>query len=185
MPKKKIPHEVDAEPSIVRVRGRRPEGDARFLKQQDLNEELQSRNEELETVNEELQSLNDEMSTMEEQMRGLAEEARRANDFLRLLLDTSTDVLMACDEGNRVTFWNKAAIKRFRLSPAQAVGGELFDLVPALATPALRDAVRKARGTGRATRITVREKGTEYQLDPLPVTSGKRRGYLLRLRTGK
>lgn len=180
---KKAPHDVDATPSPRRNGGHRPKGDARYRHQQDLNEELQSRNEELETVNEELQSLNDEMSTMEEQMRGLAQESRLANDFLRLLLDTSPDVLLACDEGNRVTFWNKAAIKRFRLSSAQAVGGELFDLVPALSTPALRAAVRRARSKGPSRRITVKEKGTEYHLDPLPGAGGKRRGYLLRVRT--
>lgn len=161
--------------------GKRPSGgDDRFLAQQDLNEELQSRNEELETVNEELQSLNDEMSTMEEQMRGLAEEAQRANDFLRLLLDTSADVLVACDAGNNVTFWNKAAVKRFRLSAAQAVGGELFDLVPALSTPKLRAAVRKVRAAGRGGRVTVQDGGLEYQLDPLPAGKGKRRSYLMR-----
>ncbi len=157
-------------------------GDARLRAQQDLNEELQSRNEELETVNEELQSLNDEMSTMEEQMRSLAEESRRANDFLRLLLDSSSDVLVACDGDNRVTFWSKGAIKAYRLSPAQAVGGELFDLVPALATPALRTAVRKARTAQRPRRLSVREGGHEYLLDPLPAAAGKRRSYLLRVR---
>jgi two-component system CheB/CheR fusion protein len=156
-------------------------GDARFRAQQDLNEELQSRNEELETVNEELQSLNDELSTMEEQMRGLGEESKRANDFLRLLLDTSSDVLVACDEDNRVTFWNKAAIKRFRLSPAQAVGGELFDLVPALDTPAVRAAASKVRKAGRGGRVALRVEGAEYIFDPLPA-HGQRRSYLLRVR---
>jgi two-component system CheB/CheR fusion protein len=172
---------------------RRPErpapagGDSRFMAQQDLNEELQSRNEELETVNEELQSLNDELSTMEEQMRGLGEESRRANDFLRILLNTSSDVLIACDPDNRVTFWNKAAIKRFRLSPAQAVGGELFDLVPALATAGIKGAVRKVRGPGGATKqVALEQKGVEYLFDPLPAGAGKKRGYLLRVRlTGR
>ncbi len=154
--------------------------EAHFDAQQDLNEELQSRNEELETVNEELQSLNDEMSTMEEQMRGLAEEARRANDFLRLLLDSAADVLVACDADNKVTFWNKAAVKRFRLSSAQAVGGELFDLVPALSTPGLRAAIRKVRASGPGGRVTLQDGGLEYRLDPLPARHGKRRGYLLR-----
>lgn len=157
--------------------------EAKFHALQDLNEELQSRNEELETVNEELQSLNDELSTMEEQMRGLGEESKRANDFLRLLLDTSSDVLVACDADNRVTFWNKAAIKRFRLSPAQAVGGELFDLVPALDTPALRNASAKVRRAGRGGRVSVKADGAEHIFDPLP-DGGKRRSYLLRVRPG-
>ncbi|HUR24443.1 MAG TPA: chemotaxis protein CheB [Candidatus Thermoplasmatota archaeon] len=156
-------------------------GESRFRAQQDLNEELQSRNEELETVNEELQSLNDELSTMEEQMRGMDEESKRANAFLHLLLDTSSEVLVACDADNCITFWNKAAIKRFRLSPEQAIGGELFDLVPALATPRLRAASRQARKGGRSRRIAIQQKGVEYVFDPLP-GSGKRRSYLLRVR---
>ncbi|MHB1262587.1 MAG: chemotaxis protein CheB [Thermoplasmatota archaeon] len=167
-------------------RSPRPRGRASdetgFLAQQDLNEELQSRNEELETVNEELQSLNDELSTMEEQMRGLGEESRRANDFLRILLNTSPDVLVACDADNRVTFWNKAAIKRFRLSPEQAVGGELFDLVPALSTTAIRAAARKVRGPGKGGRVSLQQHGAEYSFDPLPSGAGKRRGYLMRVR---
>ena len=175
------PHGPPAEPIVSIRRKAPPTGEARFRAQQDLNEELQSRNEELETVNEELQSLNDELSTMEEQMRGLDEESKRANDFLRLLLDTSSDVLVACDADNKVTFWNKAAIKRFRLSPAQAVGGELFDLVPALDTPALRAASLKARKPGRGGRVDLKKDGTEYVFDPLP-SKGKRRSYLLRVR---
>jgi PAS domain S-box-containing protein len=116
-----------------------------------------------------------------EQMRGLDEESKLANDFLRLLLDTSSDVLVACDADNRVTFWNKAAIKRFRLSPTQAVGGELFDLVPALSFPALRAASTKVRKPGRGGRVTVKKDGVEYVFDPLPM-KGKRRSYLLRVR---
>jgi chemotaxis methyl-accepting protein methylase len=167
----------------IRTRpARRGADDDSLLAQQDLNEELQSRNEELETVNEELQSLNDELSTMEEQMRGLGEESRRANDFLSLLLNTSPDVLIACDAENRVTFWNRAAIKRYRLSPAQAVGGELFDLVPALGTTPLRAAARKARSAGRGNRVAVEKGGIEYVFDPLPPGTGKRRSYLLRVR---
>jgi len=149
--------------------------------QQDLNEELQSRNEELETVNEELQSLNDELSTMEEQMRGLGEEARRTNEFLRVLLDTSAEALVACDPDNRVTFWNKEAIRRFRLSPAQAMGGNLLELVPALATPALRAAGKQVRGPGRGGRVEVTKDGVLYVFEPLPHGSSKRRGYLLRV----
>jgi chemotaxis methyl-accepting protein methylase len=154
------------------------------LAQQDLNEELQSRNEELETVNEELQSLNDELSTMEEQMRGLGEESQRTNDFLRVLLNTSSDILIACDASNRVTFWNRAAIKRYRLSPEQAVGGELFDLVPALGTAAIRAASRKVRAMGKTSRVALKQTGAEYRFDPLPSGAGKRRGYLLRVRVG-
>lgn len=155
---------------------------ARLLAQQDLNEELQSRNEELETVNEELQSLNEEMSAMEEEMRGLGEASQRANNFLTLLLDTSPDVLIACDADNRVAFWSKAAIKRFRLSPAQAVGSELFDLVPALSDAALRAASKKVRQVGGGGRIIVKQDGVEHLFDPLPAGAGKGRGYLLRMR---
>jgi PAS domain-containing protein len=119
------------------------------------------------------------MAAMEEQMRGLGEESRRANDFLRLLLDTSSDVLVACDADNRVVFWNKAAVKRFRLSPAQAIGGDLFELVPALDASALRAAAGKVRGGGRA---TVRHEGSDYVFDPLPQGTGRRRSYLMRVR---
>ncbi len=170
--------------SFAAVPPRLSAGETSFLAQQNLNEELQSRNEELETVNEELQSLNDEMSTMEEKMSGLGEESRRANDFLRLLLDTSPDPLIACDANNRVTFWSKAAVKRFRLSSMQAVGGELFDLVPALGVAALRAASSKVHKAGRGGRVVVKQGGFEYLFDPLPSTgAGKRRGYLLRVRT--
>jgi two-component system CheB/CheR fusion protein len=164
------------------ARPRAAGGDAKLWAQQDLNDELQSRNEELETVNEELQSLNDEMSAMEEQMRGLGEDSRRTNDFLRLLLDTSPDALIACDANNRVAFWNKAAIKRFRLSPQQAVGSELFELVPALDIPALRAASKKVRLAGRAGRVTLKQEGVEYLFDSLPSGAGNRRSYLLRVR---
>jgi chemotaxis methyl-accepting protein methylase len=178
--------EAEGTPSPLRAppRGRRPSARGSASAQQDLNEELQSRNEELETVNEELQSLNDELSTMEEQMRGLGEESRLANDFLRLLLDTSSEALVACTADNRVSFWNKAAIKRFRLSAVQAIGGELFDLVPALARPKLKAAALKVRAPGRGGRLIVEQDGAQYVFDPLPSGGGKRRGYLLRVRSG-
>ena len=189
-PRKKVPaadpsedaDSTSARPRSPRPARRQPPNEAKFLAQQDLNEELQSRNEELETVNEELQSLNDELSTMEEQMRGLGEESHRTNDFLRTLLDTSSEILIACDADNRVTFWNKAAIKRYRLSPAQAVGGELFDLVPALGRAAMRAASRKARAPGRGGRAKFTHEGTEYLFEPLAPGPGKRRSYLLRVR---
>ncbi len=186
VPDDEMPEEGASAQPKRRPARRAPHGssDARYLAQQDLNDELQSRNEELETVNEELQSLNDELSTMEEQMRGLGEESRRTNDFLRVLLDTSSDILIACDAENKVTFWSKAAIKRFRLSPMQAVGGELFDLVPALGTAALRAASAKVHKSGRSGRVTVKKDDIEYLFDPLPSAgAGKRRGYLLRVRT--
>ncbi|MES2154730.1 MAG: chemotaxis protein CheB [bacterium] len=167
---------------LVRA-GRRPPptAAAKLLAQQDLNDELQSRNEELETVNEELQSLNDAMSSMEDEMRGLGEEARRANDFLRLLLDTSSDVLIACNADNRVAFWNDAAIKAYHLSSVQAVGKELFGLLPSLAHAPLKVASRKARASGRTGRVKVLHGGLEYSFDPLSSRSGSRRGYLLRV----
>jgi PAS domain-containing protein len=155
----------------------------RLLAQQDLNEELQSRNEELETVNEELQSLNEELSAMEEELRGLGEVSQSANNFLTLLLDTSPDVLIACDADNRVSFWSKAAVQRYRLSPAQAIGADLFDLVPALADAPLQAAAVKARKAGRGLRVAVMHEGVEHVFDPLPATPGKRRGYLLRVLT--
>lgn len=167
--------------AVQSVRGRPHTADARLVAQQDLNDELQSRNEELETVNEELQSLNDAMSAMEEEMRGLGEESRRANDFLRLLLDTSSDVLIACDADNRVAFWNDAAIKAYRLSAQQAVGRELFDLVPALAHAALEAASQKVRTAGRGSRVKVTQGRAQFVFDPLPQGAGKRRGYLLRV----
>lgn len=87
---------------------------------------------------------------------------------------------MACDADNRVTFWNKAAVKRYRLSSAQAVGSELFELVPALSTPQLRAACSKVRRAGGG-RASVRAAGVAYVFDPLP-GGGRRRGYLLRIR---
>lgn len=167
----------------ARGRARHATAEARFQAQQDLNEELQSRNEELETVNEELQSLNDELSAMEEQMRSLAETSRRANDFLRHLLDTASKAFIACDADNRILFWNKAAVKRFRLSSAQAVGGKLFDLVPALDQAPLRAAARKVRQPGRNGHVTVARGGVEYMFDPLPSEPGSGRNYLLRVRS--
>jgi two-component system CheB/CheR fusion protein len=157
---------------------------AKLLAQQDLNDELQSRNEELETVNEELQSLNEEMSAMEEEMRGLGVESQRANNFLRLLLDSSPDVLIACDADNRVAFWSHAAIKRFRLSPEQAVGRDLFDIVPALDDAPLRSAARQVRASRKGGRIALKHGGEEFLFDPLPLEDGKRRSYLLRIRPG-
>jgi two-component system CheB/CheR fusion protein len=162
---------------------RRLTAEARLLAQQDLNDELQSRNEELETVNEELQSLNDAMSAMEDEMRSLGEESRRANEFLRLLLDTSSDVLIACDADNRVAFWNKAAIKQYGLSPAQAVGHELFDLVPALGQASLQAASRKIRAAGRDGGMKLTQDSTEYVFDPILAGAGRRRSYLLRVRS--
>ena len=83
-----------------------------------------------------------------------------------------------------MTFWNKAAIKRFRLSAAQAVGGDLFDLVPALDTPALRAASAKVRKPGRGGRVSVKADGAEHIFDPLPEAGpGKRRSFLLRVRS--
>ncbi|HUR61203.1 MAG TPA: chemotaxis protein CheB [Candidatus Thermoplasmatota archaeon] len=157
--------------------------DHRLGAQQDLNDELQSRNEELETVNEELQSLNDEMSAMEEQMRGLGADAERANDFLRLLLDTSSDAVIACDADDQVLFWSKACIRMFRLSAAQAVGGKLFELVPALDTPAVRSAARKVREAARVGHASVTQEGKELVFDSLPAGGQRRRGYLLRVRS--
>lgn len=113
--------------------------------QQTLNEELQSANEELETTNEELQSTNEELSTLNEEMRVRTEELERVTGYLRGVLDSAPDALVVCDEDNQVTFWSHAATQLFRLSDAQAVGRELFDLVPMLDVQPMRDAVRQVR----------------------------------------
>jgi PAS domain-containing protein len=170
------------------LRAHRPPSKAHFDRS-DFDAELQSRNEELQTVNEELQSLNNENSAMEAEMRGLATKAQQANEFLLLLLNTSRDALIACDSADRVVFWNDAATKRFRLSSMQAIGGGLFDMVPALAP--VRSALRKAKPTASPSRVKLRRQGVEYLIDPLqaavdPLEAASDRrsgGYLLRVRT--
>lgn len=164
-----------------RKAARRPRDPTSPRTQEDLNDELQSRNEELETVNEELQSLNDEMTAMEDEMRDLIDKSQRTNDFLRTLLDTSPEAVVACDAKNRVVFWNKAAVKRFFLSPEQALGGDLLKLVPALGKKDFRAAAKKVREP-RGTRATVKEDGAEYRFQALPAEKGKGRGYVLRVR---
>lgn len=119
--------------------------------QQTLNEELQSANEELETTNEELQSANEELATLNEEIRTRGEELERVSLFLRAILDNAFDAVISCDRHNKITFWSRAATKVFRLSEAQAVGEDLFTLVPVIDVPAVRAAIRGSLVSPRRT----------------------------------
>ncbi len=116
--------------------------------QQSTNEELESRNEELETVNEELQSTNEELSTLNDEVRSTAEEADRLNVFLHAMMTAWPGAIIGCNPVGEVTLWSELASQRFLLSAAQAVGQRLEAVVPALGTPAMRQAVADAISGG-------------------------------------
>lgn len=151
--------------------------------QQTLNEELESRNEELETVNEELQSLNEELNTLNEEVGTRIAEADRLTAFLRTVLDLSLTSIIGCDTKDRVTSWNAVATKEFRLSEDQAMGKDLFKLLPVLDVPAVHDLVRATTenpvakvsvGRGLPDLLSIR-------LGVVRDRSGRRQGYCLRV----
>lgn len=152
--------------------------------QQTLNEELQSSNEELETTNEELQSTNEELSTLNEEMRVRTEELERVTSYLRGVLDSAPDSVIVCDDDDRITFWSQNAAALFRLSDAQAVGRDLFEIVPALDADPVRAAVRQVRAKREPVvveDIVLTPGHTRARLGLSSVVSkaGKPRGYVL------
>lgn len=151
--------------------------------QQTLNEELESRNEELETVNEELQSLNEELNTLNEEVGTRIAEADRLTAFLGTVLDLSPVSIIGCDTKDRVTSWNEMATKEFRLSEDQAMGKDLFELLPVLDVASVHQLVRSATenpvakvslGPNHAGRLIVR-------LGVVRDRAGHRQGYCLRV----
>lgn len=150
---------------------------------QTLNEELESRNEELATVNEELQSLNEELNTLNEEVGARIAESERLTAFLRTILDLAPHSVIGCDENDRITFWNAVARDKFRLSEEQAVGKDLFDLVPVLDVSSVRKLVR-SDGDDKKVEIP-REPGREgtlfVRMGVVYDRAERRKGYCLRV----
>jgi PAS domain S-box-containing protein len=147
----------------------------------DLAEELRWRSDELETVNEELTSINDELSAAERAAQGAARRAQRSDRLLRQTLDTAARPFILCNPDNRIVLWNRAAARRYGLSAVQAVGKELFALLPGLDHRALRKACLKARTAEGARPESVTQGGERYLVDPFPGLASGRRHYLLRV----
>ncbi len=150
---------------------------------QTLNEELESRNEELATVNEELQSLNEELNTLNEEVGARIAESERLTAFLRTILDLAPHSVIGCDENDRVNFWNAVARDEFRLSEEQAVGKDLFDLVPVLDVDSVRELVGS---NGDADKVQIpREPGRKgslfVRMGAVYDRAERRQGYVLRV----
>jgi two-component system, chemotaxis family, CheB/CheR fusion protein len=99
------------------------------------NEELQSTNEELETTNEELQSTNTELLTTVEELQvantllGLrTEDINRLALYHASVVDSVREAVIVLDGELKVTTWNRAAERLWRVSAAEAVGKNFMHL---------------------------------------------------------
>lgn len=167
---------------MVNLKPRRPFSGARRRSPSELQDELQWRSEELETLSEELEGLTEELSAVEAAAERGARVAARSDAMLRRVLDKAARPFILCDPKNLVLLWNHAAVKRYGLSSAQAVGKDLFRLVPALDDRPLRLATGKARKKGTSGSLRLTQKGEQFLVDPFPAP-GRGRSYLLRVGT--
>jgi two-component system, chemotaxis family, CheB/CheR fusion protein len=99
------------------------------------NEELQSTNEELETTNEELQSTNTELLTTVEELQvantllGIrTEEVQRLALYHASVVESVREAVIVLDGGLKVTTWNRAAERLWRVSAAEALGKNFMHL---------------------------------------------------------
>jgi PAS domain S-box-containing protein len=166
---------------MVRVGGQFPSSGNPLRSPNELAKELHWRSDELETLNEELRSLNDELAVAEATHRGIRRAAKRADTKLRQVIDTAARPFILCDSDDVVVLWNRAAAIRYGLSSMQAVGSDLFAVVPSLDNRPLRDACFKAAGRRKPGTWRVTQKGRQYLVDTVPSEAGKRRHYLLRV----
>ncbi len=166
---------------MVRVGGLYPASGALLRSPQDLTQELHWRSDEMEILNDELLSINDEFSASEAATRAALGRWSGSDTMLRQVIDTASRPFILCDSENVVVIWNTAAVRMYGLSSLQAVGKELFGLVPALNRVALRTASSRARKPGPSRASHFVQDGTEYSIDPMAARAGKRRHYLLRV----
>lgn len=82
------------------------------------NEELQSTNEELASLNEEFQSTNQTLASTNVELGAVASTAREATALINELVQSWRDAIVACDDAQRVTVFNKRAGEMFGLDPS-------------------------------------------------------------------
>jgi two-component system CheB/CheR fusion protein len=99
------------------------------------NEELQSTNEELETTNEELQSTNTELLTTVEELQVAntllgerTEEVHRLALYHASVVESVREAVIVLDSALKVTTWNRAAERLWRVSAAEAIGKNFMHL---------------------------------------------------------
>jgi two-component system, chemotaxis family, CheB/CheR fusion protein len=99
------------------------------------NEELQSTNEELETTNEELQSTNTELLTTVEELQvantllgARTEEVDRLALYHASVVESVREAVIVLDGALKVTTWNRAAERLWRMSAGDAVGKSFMQL---------------------------------------------------------
>jgi two-component system, chemotaxis family, CheB/CheR fusion protein len=99
------------------------------------NEELQSTNEELETTNEELQSTNTELLTTVEELQSAntllgdrTEEVDRLALYHASVVESVREAVVVLDSALKVTTWNQAAERLWRVSARDAMGKSFMQL---------------------------------------------------------
>src|SRR5688500_1848585 len=99
------------------------------------NEELQSTNEELETTNEELQSTNTELLTTVEELQAAntllgdrTEEVDRLALYHASVVESVREAVVVLDSALKVTTWNRAAERLWRVSAGAAIGKSFMQL---------------------------------------------------------
>jgi two-component system CheB/CheR fusion protein len=99
------------------------------------NEELQSTNEELETTNEELQSTNTELLTTVEELQAAntligdrTAEVDRLALYHASVVESVREAVIVLDDALKVTTWNRAAERLWRVSARDAMGKSFTQL---------------------------------------------------------
>src|SRR5688572_5656291 len=99
------------------------------------NEELQSTNEELETTNEELQSTNTELLTTVEELQAAntllgdrTEQVDRLALYHASVVESVREAVIVLDGALKVTTWNRAAERLWRVSARDAMGKSFLQL---------------------------------------------------------
>jgi two-component system CheB/CheR fusion protein len=150
------------------------------------NEELQSTNEELETTNEELQSTNTELlTTVEELQAANALLGARTDEVSRLALyhasvvDSVREAVIVLDGDLKVTTWNPAAERLWRVPAADAVGRPVTKLRPGSMVQAVQSALVRAVEARKAIELNFDDtNGVSHVLRVVPLidTDGRVQG---------
>lgn len=93
-------------------------------------------------------------------VEALTREARIRERFIRSVLDSLREGVVALDEGGRIVAWNPAMEERYGIAAGEVVGRELFEALPHLRGGPLEEPLR-ALLAGRQVQFTL--EGLEHQ----------------------
>jgi len=102
-------------------------------------------------------------------------ELQKGKEFIENLLDNSVDGIIACDRDLRITAWNAEATHYFGPTGAEAIGHQLFDVLPYIDSEVARQLISRAMAGERV----------EYLGQPFPKRPGHYDAHFVPLKTGE